>query len=146
MKNLVVFLALVLFTALAVACGSGSGDGVQEVELTASDIEYDKTNFEVVAGRPVRLVLHNEGVLEHDFSIMHIPMHEEPVASSEGSEEHMMEMEHMEEEPELHVAVMAGMDSTVEFTPTEAGDYEFYCTVPGHKEAGMRGTLVVREP
>src|SRR5215217_1894530 len=26
-----------------------------------------------------------------------------------------------------------------------AGEYEFYCNVPGHKEAGMVGTLIVTE-
>jgi uncharacterized cupredoxin-like copper-binding protein len=25
----------------------------------------------------------------------------------------------------------------------EAGEYEFYCAVPGHKEGGMEGTLTV---
>jgi uncharacterized cupredoxin-like copper-binding protein len=23
------------------------------------------------------------------------------------------------------------------------GEYEFYCTIPGHKEAGMKGTITV---
>ena len=26
-----------------------------------------------------------------------------------------------------------------------AGEYEYYCNVPGHKEAGMVGTLIVTE-
>jgi len=39
-----------------------------------------------------------------------------------------------------------GDSATIEFTPTKAGTYEFFCTTAGHKEAGMIGTLVVREP
>ena len=44
----------------------------------------------------------------------------------------------------IDVAVPPG--ETVEVTiPADAapGEYEFYCKVPGHKEAGMAGTLVV---
>jgi plastocyanin len=29
-------------------------------------------------------------------------------------------------------------------TDLKAGSYEFYCTVPGHEEAGMKGTLTVK--
>ncbi|MBI5715993.1 MAG: cupredoxin domain-containing protein, partial [Chloroflexi bacterium] len=47
-------------------------------------------------------------------------------------------------EPQLHIAVAMGKSGTLEFTPTKAGTYEFFCTVAGHKEAGMKGTLVVK--
>ncbi|TMW73916.1 plastocyanin/azurin family copper-binding protein [Alteribacter natronophilus] len=33
--------------------------------------------------------------------------------------------------------------SSIIFTPLKTGTYEFFCTIPGHKEAGMRGTLIV---
>lgn len=42
---------------------------------------------------------------------------------------------------------LAGAGETVEATftvPSEAGDYEFICTFPGHYAAGMRGVLIVR--
>lgn len=147
MKAAVFFVVSLLLLLLAVGCGSGEEEaGVQEVALTASDIAYDRTQLEVVAGLPVRLTMHNEGVLEHDFSIMDIHMSEAPHSAEGESEEHMMDMDHMAEEPELHAAVMPGMDNTVEFTPLEAGEYEYFCAVPGHKEAGMHGTLIVREP
>jgi len=30
------------------------------------------------------------------------------------------------------------------FTPTKAGEYEFFCHVDGHAKKGMKGTIVVR--
>ena len=39
---------------------------------------------------------------------------------------------------------MPGMSASVMFTPTQIGEYEFYCTIPGHREAGMVGRLIVR--
>lgn len=32
---------------------------------------------------------------------------------------------------------------TLDFTLTEPGTFEYYCTIPGHKAAGMRGALEV---
>lgn len=34
--------------------------------------------------------------------------------------------------------------ATGEVTPAAPGTYEFYCSIPGHREAGMKGTLVVQ--
>jgi len=38
---------------------------------------------------------------------------------------------------------LRGSTVTVEFTPTETGTFEYYCAVPGHKEGGMSGSLIV---
>jgi plastocyanin len=37
----------------------------------------------------------------------------------------------------------AGAEEVVEFTPTEVGQFEFYCSVGKHREMGMKGTLTV---
>ena len=39
-----------------------------------------------------------------------------------------------------------GAESTVTFEVTEAGEYEYFCSLPGHKQAGMVGSLVVGKP
>jgi uncharacterized cupredoxin-like copper-binding protein len=40
--------------------------------------------------------------------------------------------------------VGAGRTVMVEFTPTAAGEYQFFCDKDGHKKKGMVGTLVVK--
>jgi uncharacterized cupredoxin-like copper-binding protein len=119
-----------------------------ELTIVATDIAYDKDRLEVKAGQPVRLTIQNEGVLEHDFSIMQMPHSGEVMAIGMVMESEHMEhdMSNMTTNPEIHVAAPQDMRNTIEFTPSEPGEYEFFCTVSGHKEAGMVGTLVVTAP
>lgn len=39
--------------------------------------------------------------------------------------------------------IQAGQSETVEFIATEAGTFEFYCSVGNHRQMGMKGTLIV---
>ena len=41
--------------------------------------------------------------------------------------------------------IKAGGSDTVMFTPSEVGEYEFYCSVGQHRANGMVGTLIVEE-
>lgn len=36
-----------------------------------------------------------------------------------------------------------GARTTVQFTPETTGEYTYYCTLPGHRAAGMEGPLIV---
>lgn len=129
------WLLLGLLTLALAACSAAPS--VQEITLEATDIHFDHTSFEVQANQPVRLTYVNNGVLEHDFTIVAIPVKE--------VDEHADEGDHaMTTEPDLHVAPKPGTTGTLEFTPTTPGTYEFFCTVAGHREGGMVGTLVVK--
>lgn len=39
--------------------------------------------------------------------------------------------------------IITGASETTEFTADKPGDYKFYCSVPGHEQGGMVGTLKV---
>jgi uncharacterized cupredoxin-like copper-binding protein len=148
MKRLLI-IPLALILLLLAACAGTAPDtaansGAQEITLIARDLEFEPNTIEVTAGRRVALTLRNEGVLEHDFSIMHIQA-DDVDEHSHGSDSHEVHMA-AREEPDLHVAAIGGETGTLKFTLLEAGTYEFYCAVPGHKEAGMTGTLIVRSP
>ena len=129
-------------TLLLAACGAPQP---QAVTLTAETMVYEPSTFEVTAGAPVELTLINEDALEHDFSVLEIPV--ESVSEADPvSAEHAMHMEDSGVDPRLHVATEPGATNFLTFTPTKPGTYEFFCTVPGHKEAGMVGTMVVKAP
>jgi len=139
------FLPLLPLAAFVLAACSGASAtaGTTEIVLDASGLQYQPTTIEVTAGQPVKLTFNNKDSVDHDFSIMEIPMAmigvtAEPVAGHD--------MSGMTEQPQLHMAVAMGQAGTLEFTPTKPGTYEFICTVPGHKEAGMVGTLIVKAP
>lgn len=140
------WIALFLAALTLTACGGSPeaaepvADTHQEVMVEAVDLAFAPATVEVAAGQPVKLTLQNNGALEHDFSIMEIEVagvHEEAGEHDEG-DEHTMAVD-----PELHVAAAAGTAGTVEFTAGHTGTYEFFCSVPGHKEAGMVGRLIV---
>lgn len=147
MKRLAVVLLLMLAVVLA-ACSSAEPTPmpVAELSLTATDIAYDKTRLEVMAEQPVKLTLRNEGTLEHDFSIMELPHTGEVMAEEAERGMGGHDMSNMATDPEIHVAPPMGESLSVEFTPSTPGEYEYLCTVAGHKEAGMVGILVVKAP
>lgn len=115
---------------------------MREIHLQMTDlIRFEPAEIQVEAGKPVRLVIDNsEAASIHDFSVMEIPVMD---VNHEGeSDGGHMGMDSADDY-DLHIALESGTDGVLEFTPTEAGRYGFLCTVTGHAQAGMTGTLIV---
>lgn len=151
MKRIVLYL-LIVVTLLA-ACQAEEPTPVPDVvgvTITTDDIHYDTETIEVEAGDVLVITLINEGAVEHDLVIDELPMaapphvHEMDEAGSEH--DHDEENRMAAGEPALHMAATPGTISTATLTPTEPGSYPYYCTVAGHREAGMEGVLVVNAP
>ena len=133
---------LIVGLTVAACAGQSNPQAETQISLEVSDFKFTPNNLELTAGQPVKLTLHNASVLEHDFSIVEIPL--VGTAEETGGMEHAMG--DAAAEPELHVAVGGGQRASLELTATKPGTYDFWCTVSGHKEAGMTGTLVVLAP
>jgi uncharacterized cupredoxin-like copper-binding protein len=114
----------------------------QTVTITAEDMRFDPVEINVAAGTPIQLELVNAGTLEHDFTAPGLNHTDEIVEPSRdhgtGGGHSMGAME----PGTVHLAAHGGEHASVEFTP-RAGTISFYCSVPGHKEAGMVGTIIV---
>ena len=149
MKRITLLFILLTGLPILAACSAGGATGnappPQAITLVATDIAYDAERIEVGAGQTIRLTLDNQGVLEHDFNIIEIPLSgEATVTEAAGEMAGHGDLGHAADEPAVHVAAPGGDQAGVEFMPTAPGDYEFYCTVSGHREAGMHGVLVVK--
>lgn len=89
----------------------------------------------VKVGQPVRLVFVNRGQLAHQFQTEYL--HAVPVRVWDDST--------LVDSPGLTWArVEPGGTASMEFYPQHRGRFAFACTIEGHAEAGMRGTLAVK--
>jgi uncharacterized cupredoxin-like copper-binding protein len=109
------------------------------------EFSFTPARSTVKVGQTVEVDLKNAGVIAHDFTIEKIKLQGEAVAH--GDEHPMSQMGGMDPDTlPVHVAAEQGHTANVTFTPSEPGEYEFYCTVAGHKVSGMVGKLVVVVP
>ncbi len=127
--------------ALLINCGGDDYEATpaQTLQLAMQDIAYNSQALTALRGEPVRIELENRGAITHDFTIDTIPVHDVHTSGGADSAEH----EHQASEHDIHFALDGGASGYLEFEPSEAGVYEYFCTVAGHREAGMHGTLTV---
>jgi len=100
--------------------------------LALQDIKYDKTTLTATKGQTLTVTITNGGALEHDFTIDKI----DAKATLDGKDA-------KSDKAAVHAVVKPKASGKLELTPASAGTFDFYCTVAGHKEAGMKGTLTV---
>lgn len=145
MKRLVFGCALILAAFALVACGGGDDDGTATNETTApaetgggqaeggagkgstvdlaspgdETLAYTTDSATAQAGK-VTINYDNPQAIDHDVAI------EDSGGETVGKTDLIAE---------------GTTSAEVELEP---GEYTFYCTVPGHREAGMEGTLTVK--
>jgi uncharacterized cupredoxin-like copper-binding protein len=125
---------------LAACAGDDAPDATTDLEVTGTDaLEFEPDSFAVPAGQEVTVRFTAEEAVEHDLVIEGAAMH-----GMVGEEGHGDHDDHAMEGDDLHVAhADAGQTVTATFMIDEPGSYEVYCSVPGHREAGMVATLTV---
>ena len=139
-------LASVALLVVAAACGDGGAPqsaapltdplaGEQPVEMLAismRDIAFDTDELVVTAGVVVEITIMNAGTLLHDFTIDELPGD----VSAAGQQRRSRF--------DVHVRLDGGESARLLLRVTAPGEYTFYCAVPGHRQSGMEGTLIVR--
>ena len=133
---------ILLATAMAIlltAC-SGTTTPDKEITLDMTDFSYNFPSISISADEPVTITLVNKGLVEHDFVIEKIDARMTFLQDS-GSEVHHAHGE--ESDFDVHASAQVDTTTVIELTVLEPGTYQFFCSVEGHKEAGMIGELIV---
>ena len=131
-KGTILLTAATALALSAAACTSGGGGGggstiaaegsePVEVSVSLSDFSITPADLQVPAGTPVSFQIENEGQSVHTFAV------------AVGSDLY-----------DSGQIVPAG-SATLSVPALEVGEYETLCSIPGHDQLGMVGTLTVAE-
>ena len=94
---------------------------LKEIAIEGTEYSYSPDQVKAPAGKPLSITFINSGGIDHDLTLF----------SSNGAEV-----------SGSHLHAVPGAEATTIVT-LEPGKYAFWCTIPGHREAGMEGTLTV---
>jgi len=125
----------ILVLALSLILAACGGSKKTTLNATATDTGYDSPTYTVPAGAEVTLNLTNKGAIEHEFAVLKKGEHVTPPFGEKDEGKIFWELD----------GVAAGTTASGTFTaPTEPGEYDVICGIPGHIELGMTATLIVK--
>lgn len=112
-KVLATSLVLLFLTPVLAGCGSD-----REVRIITTEMKFEPYNIGAEPGERIKFVIENRGEVRHEF------------VSDD------LKFKEIEVDPGEVKSVTVKM-------PKKVGDYQFYCEMKGHQEAGMTGTISV---
>jgi len=103
--------------------------------MVATEFRFEPAALALKAGELTRLTFKNAGQTLHDVTIVSGPGIATPDAHAGGDQ--------MADKQPYHIAAEAGKEASLPLN-LPAGSYTFICSVQGHKELGMTGTITVQ--
>jgi uncharacterized cupredoxin-like copper-binding protein len=122
-------IALLAGALVLTACGDDdddSGDAQPDatipagaVTVNAADIDFPTKEFTATAGTVTFVYVNNPGVIQHSLEIEGVP------------------------KGDFYLEINGAGDQDVGTAELAAGTYTIFCDIPGHRQAGMEGTVTV---
>jgi uncharacterized cupredoxin-like copper-binding protein len=100
-------------------------------------MSFTPARLEIRRGEQVRFVISNVGALAHEFVLA-------STADNLKHAELMRKYPDMEHDDPNGKTVQPGAKAEILWRFTKKGEFEFACLIPGHREAGMTGIIVVK--
>ena len=106
-------------------------------ETDDSKMIYEPSKLDVKRGEQIRFVIVNAGELPHEFVL----------ASKEDNDKHaalMQKFPDMEHDDPNGKTLQPKQKAEMLWRFSKGGTFEFACLIPGHREAGMLGSVNVK--
>lgn len=127
-------------TALAASSGDLAHQAVTTVKVslgnTADELKFFPNQFEFISGKRYKLVLDNPSPQKHYFTAKDF---------ADASWSQKVDAGNVEVKGAIHeLELRPNTEAEWVFIPMRAGTYDLRCTIPGHAEAGMTGTIIIK--
>ena len=138
-------MGILLASASAQAYAAGEpGDATKparivQVTMTEADgkILFLPNRIEIKKDEQVKFMLRNNGQLDHEFILA-------TTAENLKHAESMKKNPDMEHDDPNGKRLAPKKTDQIVWRFTQVGEFEYSCLIPGHREAGMIGTIVVK--
>jgi uncharacterized cupredoxin-like copper-binding protein len=134
MPKLLLTICLAISILAFAACGDADAN-VPEITVQGNEFTYQPASVTLKKGQRVRIKFENTGAQSHDLS--------SEVPASNVTEKNAGAHTHSAPPAKVHVMADGGKTGTLTLTPTESGSFPLWCSIAGHREAGMTGTFTV---
>lgn len=154
MKTTIAALLLATMTATTALAGAGHGDDMRaygepgspghaartiriEMRETDDGMAFNPSKLLVRKGEQIRFVITNIGEIDHEMVVGTV---EENLAHGQQMAMHP-DMEH--DDPNA-IRLTPNAKGEIIWKFSNAGEFDFSCLIPGHREGGMFGTIIVK--
>jgi uncharacterized cupredoxin-like copper-binding protein len=123
------------------ACGGGGGGGggASALSVTAQDtLKFEPATLSAKAGADTTVTLKNAGAQQHNWVLASTADADKVATEAAAKAGDATGIAGVIAAGKL---LAAGSNEDIKFTAPAAGTYTYLCTVPGHYQAGMKGTL-----
>jgi uncharacterized cupredoxin-like copper-binding protein len=102
---------------------------------SAGELKFFPDNLQFITGKSYKLILDNPSDQKHYFTAKDF---------ADAIWTRKVDAGNVEIKGAIHeLELRPGAIAQWVFTPMKLGNYDLYCSVPGHKEAGMVGKIVI---